>query len=108
MIIFAGTLLDMVFNATQMYENTSGLLITNAATQEPVTNKNIYCVWFEFLLGSCFSYSLIFFGFIGNILSIWTMWDERHTSPTSFLLIILGFTDNLVLVSAGGMHATLS
>ncbi len=103
-------IIDMIFNATQMYQNTSvnDTLITNLAAQEPRPDKNVYCIWFEFLLGSCLSYSLIFFGFIGNMLSVWTMWDERHTSPTSFLLIILGFTDNLVLVSAGGMHATLS
>ena len=72
------------------------------------TGKNIYCIWFEFLIGSCFSYAMIIFGFFGNVLSIWTMWDERYTSPTSFLLIILGFTDNLVLVSGGWMHGTLS
>ncbi len=100
----------MILNVTKSaYDNTIGIFASSTeVTQNVNLNKNIYCIWFEFLVGSCFSYVMIFFGFFGNVLSIWTMWDERHTSPTSFLLIILGFMDNLVLMSGGWLHGTFS
>ncbi len=100
----------MALNSTKLaYNNTIGIFTSSTEVIQNVNfNKNIYCIWFEFLVGSCFSYVMIFFGFFGNVLSIWTMWDERHTSPTSFLLIILGFMDNLVLISGGWLHGTFS
>ena len=54
------------------------------------------CEFYEFVVVGVVNIFIVIFGLIGNTLVKTTLWNERGKSPTSFLLIVLAFADNMV------------
>ena len=61
------------------------------------------CELYEFVVVGVVNIIIVIFGLIGNTLVKTTLWNEQGKSPTSFLLIVLAFADNMVLTVGGFM-----
>ena len=61
------------------------------------------CELYEFVVVGVVNIIIVMFGLVGNTLVKTTLWNERRKSPTSFLLIVLAFADNMVLIVGGFM-----
>ena len=88
---------------------TSGML-DNESTMAPLTilqnhvpQYDYDCKLYELITRAFMNVFITIFGLIGNTLVTVTLWNERTKSPTSFLLIVLAFADNLVLIFGGFM-----
>ena len=57
------------------------------------------CQLFTFYFNGILNVSIIVFGIISNICTVITLWNERKSNGTSFLLVFLAFVDSLVLLS---------
>ena len=55
--------------------------------------------FFNLYVRGIFNSIIIILGWIFNICTIITLWDEKKNNGTSFLLICLAVADNLVLLS---------
>ena len=61
------------------------------------------CELYEFIVVGVVNVMIVAFGLVGNTLVKTTLWNERGKSPTSFLLIVLAFADDMVLIVGGFM-----
>ena len=84
---------------------TNNISSTIRIQQSSETFTSLYnCDLFKFIFHGIFNCLIVTGGIICNSLTKITLWDEKSTNPTSFLLIGLAFADNLVLAAAGFLY----
>ena len=91
-----------------LLEYNSSMLDNVSTTAPPISiQKQVVpsydCKLYELIQQGFINVFIVVFGLIGNILVTLTLWNERQKSPTSFLLIVLAFADNMVLIFGGLM-----
>ena len=64
-------------------------------TAEEIENCELY----QFLMSFILLFCIVLLGSFGNLLSIVVLWPDRSKSATNFLLLVLAFVDNGVLVT---------
>ncbi len=81
--------------------------ISSAIKGQPTsaTFTSLYnCDLYRFIFHGIFNGVIVTVGIACNCLTKITLWDEKSTNPTSFLLICLAIADNLVLAAAGFVY----
>ncbi len=63
------------------------------------------CRTFDILFRVVGTFAIALLGFVGNTLSVIVLWKDRNKSATNFLLIVLAFVDDAVILTNGVMVA---
>ena len=87
-------------NTADFQDNSTSSIVLQDTPYRPGTGaKYLYnCELFKFYVNGILNTVIITFGLVSNIFTVITLWDERKTNGTSFLLICLALADNFVLL----------
>ena len=86
-------------NTTDFQDNSTSVIPQDIPYKEEI-DKHLYnCDLFKLYVDGILNTVIITFGFVSNIFTVITLWDERQKNGTSFLLICLALADNFVLLN---------
>ena len=86
-------------NTTDFQDNSTSVIPQDIPYKQDI-DKHLYnCDLFKLYVDGILNTVIVTFGFVSNIFTVITLWDERQKNGTSFLLICLELADNFVLLN---------